>query len=276
MSKSKERKESFSECAENKCTTNLNDEGALSIYCDICSELYCIKCMGIQKKNFEVISSSRHIKMACTKCLKFSFTMLCKDQSKLEHDEIREKLSKMEKTMNHFEEIGAKIEEKVDEAISKKLESLELIQSITKKLEKLPAELQNKIETIPKHIDNSYSKVLQRNMEEHKEEKIIKSVGDIVEEAMNKNKKEDEIKRSVIIHKLEETHMNNFDDRMKADMNKLSELLEEGVKIQMPEITKIHRIGKYNPDNNGKYRQKSKLCSKIILQEIKCLEMHQI
>ena len=92
-------------------------------------------------------------------------------------------------------------------------------------------------------------------MEEHKEETIIKSVGDIVEEAMNKNKKEDEIKRSVIIHKLEETHMNNFDDRMKADMNKLSELLEEGVKIQMPEITKIHRIGKYNPDNNGKYRQ---------------------
>ena len=69
--------------------------------------------------------------------------MLCKDQSKLEHDEIREKLSKMEKTMNHFEKIGAKIEEK---AISKKLKSLELIQSITKKLEKLPAELQNKIE----------------------------------------------------------------------------------------------------------------------------------
>ena len=103
--------------------------------------------------------------------------------------------------MNHFEEIGVKIEQKVDEAISKKLKSLELIQSITKNLEKLPAELQNKIEKIPKHIDNSYSKVLQRNMEEHKEENIIKSVGDIVEEAMTKNKKEDEIKRSVIIHK---------------------------------------------------------------------------
>ena len=73
-----------------------------------------------------------------------------------------------------------------------------------------------------KHIDNRYSKVLQKNMEEHKEENIIQSVGDIVEEAMNKNKKEDEIKRSVIIHKLEETHMNNFDDIIKADMNKLS------------------------------------------------------
>ena len=56
-------------------------------------------------------------------------------------------------------------------------------------------------------------------MEEHKEENIIQSVGDIVKEAMNKNKK-DEIKRSVIIQKLEETHMNNFDDTMKADMNK--------------------------------------------------------
>ena len=190
MNKSKERKESFSEWAENKCTTNLNDEGALSIYCDICSELNCIICMGIQKKNFEAISSSRHINMACTKCLNFSFTIVCRDQSKLEHDEIREKLSKMEKkNMNHFEEIGAKIEEKVDEAISTKLESLELIQSITKKLEKLPTELQNKIEKIPKHIDNSYSKVLQKNMEEHKEENIIQRVGDIVEEAMNKNKK---------------------------------------------------------------------------------------
>ena len=46
--------------------------------------------------------------------------------------------------MNHFEEIGDKIDEKVDEAISTKLESLELIQSITNKLEKLPAELQKK------------------------------------------------------------------------------------------------------------------------------------
>ena len=43
-------------------------------------------------------------------------------------------------------------------------------------------------------------------MEETKEESIIKSVGDVVEEVVNKNKKEDEIKRSVIIQKLEETH----------------------------------------------------------------------
>ena len=27
------------------------------------------------------------------------------------------------------------------------------------------------------------------------------------------------------------------------------------MKIQIPEITKIHIIGKYNPDNKGKHRQ---------------------
>ena len=42
---------------------------------------------------------------------------------------------------------------------------------------------------------------------------------------------------------------------MKADMIKPSELLEEGMKIQMPEISKIHRIGKYKTDNRGKYEQ---------------------
>ena len=69
------------------------------------------------------------------------------------------------------------------------------------------------------------------------EENIIKSVGVVVKEPMNKNKIEYEIKRSVIIHKLDETHINNFFDIMKADMNNLSELLEEGMKIQMQDIS---------------------------------------
>ena len=66
--------------------------------------------MGIQKKNFEVISSSMHIKMTCTKCLKFSFTKLCKDQAKLEYDEIRDKCIKnyeplklMKKSMKQYQ-----------------------------------------------------------------------------------------------------------------------------------------------------------------------------
>ena len=86
--------------------------------------------------------------------------------------------------------------------------------------------MQNKIKKIQKHI------VLQRNMEEN----IIKSVGVVVKEPMNKNKIEYEIKRC-IIHKQDETHINNFYDIMKADLNNLSELLEEGMKIQMPDIS---------------------------------------
>ena len=62
---------------------------------------------------------------------------------------------------------------------------------------------------------------------------------------------------------------------MKADMKKLSELLEKGMKIQMPEISKIQRIGNISQIIEESM-DKSKLCSKITLQEIKCLEMHHI
>ena len=77
-------------------------------------------------------------------------------------------------------------------------------------------------------------------------------MGDVVKETMSKNEIEDEIKRYVIIHGLDETDINNFDDRMKSDMNKLSEPLEDGIKIQMPEISKIKRVGKDQSDNRAK------------------------
>ena len=41
---------------------------------------------------------------------------------------------------------------------------------------------------------------------------------------------------SVIIHGLDETDINNFDDRIKADMNKLSELFEDLIKLQSLKI----------------------------------------
>ena len=34
-------------CAEKRCEVNLAEDGALAIYCDVCSGLFCIKCMGI-------------------------------------------------------------------------------------------------------------------------------------------------------------------------------------------------------------------------------------
>ena len=40
-------------CSEKKCAVKLTEAGAQSIYCDACSKIYCLKCMGIQKKNFD-------------------------------------------------------------------------------------------------------------------------------------------------------------------------------------------------------------------------------
>ena len=59
---------------------------------------------------------------------------------------------------------------------------------------------------------------------------------------------------------------------MKADMNKLSELLEEGMKIQMLEYRELENISQIIEESIDK----PKLFSKITLQEIACLEMHQI
>ena len=70
-------------CTEPKCRADLSDDGALSIYCDICEGLYCLKCMklpDITKRFFNMITNCENLKMACDKCLKFSFTSLCKDR----------------------------------------------------------------------------------------------------------------------------------------------------------------------------------------------------
>ena len=42
---------------------------------------------------------------------------------------------------------------------------------------------------------------------------------------------------------------------MKTDINKLYELLEDGMNIPIPEISKIQRVRKYKPDSRGKQRQ---------------------
>ena len=49
-------------CSEKKCALKLTEGGAQSIYCDVCSKVYCLKCMGIQKKNFDFLSNSNNIK----------------------------------------------------------------------------------------------------------------------------------------------------------------------------------------------------------------------
>ena len=58
-------------CSEKKCAVKLTEGGAQSIYCDVCSNIYCLKCMGITKKNFDFISNSNNIKIVCNQCLNF-------------------------------------------------------------------------------------------------------------------------------------------------------------------------------------------------------------
>ena len=126
-----------------------------------------------------------------------------------------------------------------------------MIYKITEKLmNKMEAKLQKKIEDIPQEMDRTYSKVLQKHVREENEKTIVKSVSEAVRNTIIENKKiqdkETETERSAIIYGLKEDDVKNYDNRIESDMDKLSNLIKNGIKIQMPDMIKVHRIGKYN------------------------------
>ena len=99
-------------------------------------------------------------------------------------------------------------------------------------------------------MDRTYSKVLQKHVREENEKTIVKSVSEAVRNTIIENKKiqdkETETERSAIIYGLKEDDVKNYDNRIESDMDKLSNLIKNGIKIQMPDMVKVHRIGKYN------------------------------
>ena len=227
-------------CAEPKCRADLSGDGALSIYCDICEGLYCTKCMNlpdITMKFFNMITKCENVKMACDKCLKFSFTSLCKDR-------------------------------KTDEAQTQQMKKLQ------KKVEGDVKALEKKIDVIKNVSDNikdemntnlTYSKALKENMEEIQNDqqsndtltngKDLKEVGQIIckqiTHEITTKEKSDEIERAIIINGLKEANVKKFDERMKQETEKVESLIRDGVQISIPIIEKIQRLGKYNPDRKS-------------------------
>ena len=209
-------------CAEKFCTANLGTEGAKSIYCDICDK-YCMKCMGIKSKaHFDFVASSEHIKMVCTKCLNFTFTKLC--QKEESDSAIARKVNKLESDLIN---LGNRIEE-----------------SIKEKLDKLPKKLEEKLDDIPKELNKSYAKVTARNNSQDTELSVI--IKDAITENKHIQDKEQEREKSVVISSIEESEIKEYDERLEAETAKVTTLIEEGVKIKMPKIEKILRLGAYN------------------------------
>ena len=59
--------------------------------------------------------------------------------------------------------------------------------------------------------------------------------------------KETETERSAVIYGLKDDDVKNYDNREReSDRTKLSNLINNCIKIQMPDIIKVHRVGKYN------------------------------
>ena len=72
----------------------------------------------------------------------------------------------------------------------------------------------------------------------------MKSVSEAVSTTIIENKKtqnkETETERSAIIYGLKEDDVKNYDNRIESDMAKLSNLINNGIKIQMQDIIKVH------------------------------------
>ena len=216
------------------------EDGALAIYCDVCSGLFCIKCMGIPKSKFEVIENCKNIKMVCNKCLKFSFTNLFQDQlTKRQLDE-------------QITNLGRKIDKILVSDVSKEIKMLETkIDDVKNVGRKLETEMNKSL---------TYSMALKDNLkdiqteQQHSDQlssgKDLEEVGTIISQRINQDminkQRKEEVERSIIINGLKEEDTKKFDERMKVEVEKVELLITDGMNITLPKIEKVYRLGKYS------------------------------
>ena len=84
-------------------------------------------------------------------------------------------------------------------------------------------------------------------LEGKSEKTIVKSVSDAVRDTIieNNNHKKKRLKQKDLPSK--EDDVKNYDDRIEKDMTKLTNLINKGITMQMPDIIKVQvKVGKYN------------------------------
>ena len=187
--------------------------------------------------------------MACDKCLKFSFTNLCKN--KIKEETLTEQLKSLQKDIDGIKGMERNIEKELNETLS-------------------------------------YSKVLKQNIEEIKVKNLngdakvndqeLEKVGDIIRDKINEDMqikvKNEAIERSLIIQGIAEDSIKNYDKRITNEMQKLEHLITNGMKISMPKIEKLQRIEKFN-EKMDKETEQSELSLLINLTEIRFSETSQ-
>ena len=141
------------------------------------------------------------------------------------------------------------------------LYDLLLVIALTKSMEELQKKIDD-IKSVEENIEKeikkqlSYSKVLQQNLEENlnSETKVkgsdLKEVSDILSKTIKEDRqikeKNDSIERSIIIQGITEANIKKYDERLTSEMEKIEKLITDGIKIPMPKIERIQRIGKFN------------------------------
>ena len=184
--------------------------------------------------------------MVCDKCLSFSFTSLCKDRK--QEETFTEQVRNLQKDIDGIKAMGKSIEKEMSNTLS-------------------------------------YSKVLKQNMEEMKVDNLngetnvkgqeLEKVSDVISTKINEDMqlkvKNEETERSLIIQGITEDSIKNYDKRITNELEKLENLITDGMKLPMPKIEKIQRIGRFNEANGQRNNRSMRVIFKDKLDRDKIL-----
>ena len=104
-------------------------------------------------------------------------------------------------------------------------------------MNKIDAKLE-KNQDIPQEMYRTCPKILQKHVREENVKTIVNSeaVRNTIIENKKTQDKATETERSAIIYGLKEDDVKNSDNRIESDMAKLSNIIKNGINIQMPDM----------------------------------------
>ena len=237
------------------CKAKLNTR---CLYCDMCDEIFCVPCLGIPIKLFDVLnlrekrSTSSAVMIVCKPCRNGAFkTLASKIQTTDKDAENAEKMQESVEKMIH----------KVNTLtyVNNKMAELNTLESLSEDIKEAPKKL-------TEAIQGRYADAIKNSDSKNSDPDIFI---DAVKKAMAEKEKEDHLKEkekergsSIIMYNCPESNIKDIVQRKQDEKQTVDDVITKGIQIRSLEITSMHRIGKFNSDRKDKTRP-----LKIIFQE---------
>ena len=238
------------------CKTKLNTR---CLYCDMCDEIFCVPCLGIPIKLFDVLnlrekrSTSSAVMIVCKPCRIGAFkTLASKIQTTDKDTENAEKMQESVEKMIH------KVNT-LTTAVNNKMAELNKLESLSEDIKQAPKKL-------TEAIQGSYADAVKNSDSKNSDPDIFI---DVVKKVMAEKEKEDQLKEkeqergsSIIMYNCPESNIKDIVQRKQHEKQTVDDFITKGIQIRSLEIKSMYRKGKFNSDRKDKTRP-----LKIVFQE---------